>query len=665
LRYCISALIGGLLLAGCTTDKTVESMEREPARVEAPKPPEVITTATLLDELVDLRRLAELPVPAYQTIQHSSYDRASKTPEDYDGWFANGDRGQFIRIEERDGRKEGVMMEADGPGAIVRIWSANPNDGGTIRIYIDGAEKPVIETSMQGLLGGEYPGLPQPIAGMRARGWNLYFPIPYAKHCKVTGEGNFYYHVNFRKYAPGTAVESFTAEDITRLEGKIKEVAERLTNVRVGGGPPADRVRKPFEATLSGGKEVTLATLEGEKAICGLLFHITASDLPAAARATVLRISFDGKTTVECPLGDFYGSAALVPYESLPLGITDRKPSDLWCHWWMPFRKNAKISVRNLGSQTVQINGAVATVPYEWTDNTLYFHAKWRIERDLPARPFTDWAHLEAKGAGRFVGGTLHIINNLREWWGEGDEKIYVDGEKFPSHFGTGTEDYYGYAWCSPERFVHAYHNQPACQGPGIPFTKSFKFDIENWHGTDRSTARTTRAAASFWYAREGGSDFFKPITPEDVRFDTVPEYAVPIVKGAIEGEGMKVLEKTAIVERQDLGDSYSRGAHLWWREGAPGDKLVLSFNAPRAGRQRVIAKLTKAYDYGIHQLSINGQKAGEPLDFYSQGLTQVEVDLGEFDLKEGENTLTVEIVGANDKAEKKYMFGIDYLLLK
>ena len=72
-----------------------------------------------------------------------------------------------------------------------------------------------------------------------------------------------------------------------------------------------------------------------------------------------------------------------------------------------------------------------------------------------------------------------------------------MDGETFPSHFGTGTEDYYGYAWCWPGLFTHAYHAQPRCDGPGnygrtsvnrfhildrIPFTKDFKFDMELWH---------------------------------------------------------------------------------------------------------------------------------------------------------------------------------------
>jgi len=74
------------------------------------------------------------------------------------------------------------MMDAAGPGAIVRIWSANP--AGTLRIYLDGAEQPVIESPMSEVLGGKLPGWPRPISGEYSKGWNLYFPIPYARAAK-------------------------------------------------------------------------------------------------------------------------------------------------------------------------------------------------------------------------------------------------------------------------------------------------------------------------------------------------------------------------------------------------------------------------------------------------------------------------------------------------
>jgi hypothetical protein len=661
--------------------RAVEKSDATAAYLVKP-PPAVITTESLLDDMTNLSRLMEFPSPAYTTVQSSSYDRASKTPDDHNAWFGNKDWGQWIRMEERNGHKEGVMMDADGPGAIVRIWSANPDKAGKIRIYIDNAESPTLETDMTALLGGKYPGLPEPISATLSAGWNLYFPIPYAKHCKVTSDaGEFYYHVNYRTYEPGTKVESFKSDQIEHLTDLIQAIAKRLSDPRVGGAPPADRVRKRFEATLAPDEQITLSELDGPRAICGLLFRLTADNLPAAARAIVLSLSFDGERTVECPLGDYYASAALVSTASLPLGITDANPQDLWSHWWMPFKNHATVSLKNLGTQTVKIAGGVSSVPYEWNDRSLLFHAKWRIERDIPGRPMTDWTHLQAQGKGRFVGGALHVINYVRDWWGEGDEKIYVDGEKFPSFFGTGSEDYYGYAWCSPARFVHAYHAQPLCQGPGnygntyvsrfhiiddIPYTKSFKFDLENWHGSDKKNVKTTRAAVSYWYARPGGSDFFKPITREDVRLDIVPEYKVEKVKNAIEGESLKVLEKKGTVEIQELGGEFSGERQLWWQEAQPGDKLVLGFDAPSAVHKHVLVRLTKAADYGKVQLLVNDQKAGDVIDLYHDGITRThQLDLGEFEIKKGPNTLTVEIVGANEKAIKAYMFGIDYLVLR
>src|SRR5690606_21437301 len=97
----------------------------------------------------------------------------------------------------------------DGPGAVVRIWSANP--AGTLRVYVDGAEEPLIEEEMAALLGGT-GSVPEPFAGVRSRGYNLYLPIPFAESCKVTSDaGGFYYHVNWRGDGDGADVRSLDA----------------------------------------------------------------------------------------------------------------------------------------------------------------------------------------------------------------------------------------------------------------------------------------------------------------------------------------------------------------------------------------------------------------------------------------------------------------------
>ena len=121
-----------------------------------------ISMSSLLDDMTNLSAMAEFPSPPYVTRQFSSYDRASTSPANKETWFANYDRGQYIRVEERAGHKEYVMADMPGPGALVRVWSPNP--GGTLRIYIDGAEKPVLEGPMADLLGGKHPLLPRPLA---------------------------------------------------------------------------------------------------------------------------------------------------------------------------------------------------------------------------------------------------------------------------------------------------------------------------------------------------------------------------------------------------------------------------------------------------------------------------------------------------------------------
>ena len=113
--------------------------------------------------------------------------------------------------------------------------------------------------------------------------------------------------------------------------------------------------------------------------------------------------------------------------------------------------------------------------------------------------------------------------------------------------------------------------------------------------------------------------------------------------------------------------DGCSNGAHLWWSGGQqPGDTLVLGFNVAKAGFYQVSAQLLKAVDYGIAQLSINDVKLGDPIDFYHESGVEIGPPraLGTLALRAGENTLSFTIIGANPKAMKSYMIGLDYLLL-
>lgn len=631
-----------------------------------------IATAPLLNDMTDLHDLARFPDPPYTCKQFSSYDRASTSAADEKTWFANGDVGRYLRVEERDDRKEYVMADMDGPGAIVRIWSANP--AGNIRIYLDKAEKPAIECPMSELLGGGYRGIPKPLSGEYSRGWNLYFPIPYAQHCKVTSDqGGFYYHVNYRTYASGAPVTTYRGEDLRQAAWLIYDTAGGLA---WPGGPVepqilTDRKTLPAGESLGG-------SLSGAKEITWLGVRLAEGrPQPDDLRRMVLRIRFDGENCVETPIGDFFScTPTLTPNESLP----EQVRGDGWMisHWHMPFAHAAEIEIRNQSDHPIALEFGVATNHAHWTERSMHFHAKWRQSVDLPTRPMIDWNYLTVKGQGVFVGAAFSIANPVRAWWGEGDEKIYVDGETFPSHFGTGTEDYYGYAWSWPIPFMHAFHNQPRCDGPGnyghtsvnrwhildrIPFLRDFKFDMELWHWDEK--CKVTMSIVAFWYARPGATDGFAELKNEDLQLMLLPKFEPWHAPGATEGESMSILEKTTKLEPQGI-EGCSGESHLWWHDAIKiGDKITLGFNVPEAGRYRVLARCLSAGDYGIHRFSINGAAAGEPRDFYHNGIKPTdEFSLGEFQLSAGENRLGVECTGANSLS-KGQLFGLDYIRLE
>jgi hypothetical protein len=141
-------------------------------------------------------------------------------------------------------------------------------------------------------------------------------------------------------------------------------------------------------------------------------------------------------------------------------------------------------------------------------------------------------------------------------------------------------------------------------------------------------------------------------------------------VKGVLEGEELKILRKTAgSPAPQDMsgfGSDWSGESHLWWTGAKPGDTLDLAVPVEKAGTYRLKMQLTKAVDYGIVQLSLDDKKLGGPIDLYHNGVIATgALDMGTHELSQGQHVLRIEIVGANEKAVKSYMFGLDYLKLE
>jgi hypothetical protein len=387
-------------------------------------------------------------------------------------------------------------------------------------------------------------------------------------------------------------------------------------------------------------------------------------------------------------LGDFFGTGYKIrPYRTWYTEVTGSR--ELSCEWVMPFEKSASVSVVNVGEQPVTVEVAEAQVSdWEWDDRSLHFHATWRQlsavdtggDRGMEGNNAFDVNYVTVEGKGVFAGDSLTIFNGAAHWWGEGDEKIYVDGESFPSHFGTGTEDYYGYAWCRPEFFEAPFHAQPEGGGnlaggfsvnnrfralDAIPFERSLRFDMELWHWAE---TKVDYAPATFFYARPGASNNVPP-DPETAarkvtleRADIVEVHRVP---GVLEGEDLSVVHTsggTTVV--QDIPPfGWSGDKQIWWIDARPGDELTLEFPVEKAGRYHVTANLTKANDYGIVQVSVNDEPAGT-FDRYHPSVSHDPIALGEFELQDGLNRLTFRIEGMNPAAIERYFVGLDYLKL-
>lgn len=661
---------------------------------------------SLLHEMSDREALARYPSSEYTLAQFSSYDRATVKPGD-STWFANWDRSMFIREERNQGRKEYVMFDTIGPGAVVRFWmtfAGEESGRGTLRIYLDGNEEPEIVGSALDILSGKalIDGIlatsVSDSTSYEMRGHNLYLPIPYAKSCKITYESSnikdpgaktggeaVYYNINYRTYNKAM-VNTFSLEDLKSSATVLADLQKKLEE-RYRGTEQLQLTSHLVKGEIASGKTLDIELPSGENAVRRIRLKLSSENLEQALRSTILSINFDGEQTVWSPVGDFFGTGYQVRESNTWYTKVD-SDGTLSAWWVMPFQKEAKLTLHNLSDNSVSAEGVIETAPWEWDERSMHFGASWHQFTNLftgemknnagGGDPF-DINYVELKGRGVYVGDAITLFNTVYAWWGEGDEKVYVDGEVFPSHIGTGTEDYYGYAWCRPEKFSHPFIAQPDGSGnfvPGytvnmrlrgldaIPFNSSLKFDMEMWHWT---RAHINFAPISFYYQLPGGTSNIKP-NLEHAQNPVVLERAdliSPVIKnGKIQGESMVLSNATSGNFRYQNSKEYGWGDNMqvFWTDTEVGDKLTLGFFSEKAGEFEVSARLTLGPDYGKFTLMLNGQKALAEVDAFSDQLVLKTVELGYFELKEGENILEITVEQARPNDKKTAFFGLDYL---
>ncbi len=507
-----------------------------------------ITVETLLEEMINRTQIAEYPSTEFRCKQCSSYNRDA-VARDKPGWFANADSSFFYGDQDMDGRREWIMMDVDGPGAIVRWWVTQWKFSGTVRIYLDGSKTPVYEATADKLIGGDViTGKPlSNVVGFNGR--NLYLPIPFKTHCRITYDGPnsqktgkfedcIYYNINYLKYPEGTEIKTFEKADLkthAKLLAKVQKALLKPEKHML----PASRTIKGKKQSLGQGGGLG-CEVKGTGAISVLKVKLDAMEMGQAMRSVVISVSVDGKERVLAPVGGFFGCGpGLNPYRDW----WKRVNPDGWmtCWWPMPFKKNATLKITNYGDSEVSVElGDMGISEWTWTDRTMYFNSSWRSQNRMKtSKPF-DWNYLTVEGKGVYVGDTLALFNRALlphprgtgTWWGEGDEKITVDKEAFPSSFGTGTEDYYGYSWGVGGTFSAPFHAMPRGHANGnytkpghttntrvrsldrIPFSNHLQVDMEVLHW--QKEAVVDYAATTHWYAMDDATGNQK-LTPKSV----------------------------------------------------------------------------------------------------------------------------------------------------
>ncbi|TZF81874.1 DUF2961 domain-containing protein [Pedobacter sp. BS3] len=311
----------------------------------------------------------------------------------------------------------------------------------------------------------------------------------------------------------------------------LSKIKSGMHNRRISSSDPEggnnDRL-----VNIKPGEKRTIAEISG----AGIINHIWITIAPRFDKASrndiILRMYWDGNPypSVESPIGPFFGQGWQEQYifSSLPLAAGPDKGSALVSYFTMPFAKGAKIEIEN---QTgVELRAFYFYVDYvemkELPQGMGRFHAWYNHSLTKPAPEpqnatqkgknttgADNYVFADVQGKGQFVGVNYYVQNPSSNWYGEGDDMFFVDGEEKPSLLGTGTEDFFNTSWCPKEVYMHPYYgyarvsNEFGWLGRAhayrffitdpIYFEKGLKATIE--HGTANNLTLDL-ATVAYWY---------------------------------------------------------------------------------------------------------------------------------------------------------------------
>ena len=412
---------------------------------------------------------------------------------------------------------------------------------------------------------------------------------------------------------------------------------------------------------LLDGQTATIAEMKGPGVITRIWITIDSRD-PFFLRRIVLRMFWDDEKypSVEVPVGDFFGTGfEYTHYMSEFVGMSS---GGYYTYFPMPFQKKARIEVENQTGQEVyalyfHIDYQKLEEPLE--ANVAYFHAQWR--RELRTSPEENYTVLEALGEGHFVGCNMSMQHYRRSlWFLEGDEMVYVDGETFPSVYGTGTEDYFTGGWYfNRGEFAGPYHGLIIKEdslariaayrfqvGDAIPFKKSLKFTIEHGHG---NTEMADYSSTAYWYQKEPHQIF-----PELPKASMRIPLRIQVPNGLLEAEDLKTENlkvKTQIEDMSHYGPEWSGLKQLKIMPQNSGDQFSLSLSDLGEERFDIDMYYAKGPDYGDYEILYDGNKIADIEGYNKEVIPAGKVTLPDLRLIKGEIKLTFRPTGKHRKS--------------
>jgi hypothetical protein len=380
------------------------------------------------------------------------------------------------------------------------------------------------------------------------------------------------------------------------------------------------------------GETVVLADLPGPGVVSHIWLTVAASEY-GWPRLLRLRVYYDGSAhpSVDCPVGDFFavGHGFERPVNSLMVRDSSSGRSRN-SYWPMPFARHCRITITNEGRR--RVSNLYYHVDWQklraLPPGTAYFHARYR--QALPAASGKPYEILSVNGRGHYVGTVLSVIQNQPGWFGEGDEFVYVDGERKARIEGTGTEDYFNDAW-SLRVAEGPYTGVPVAEGTGLgsrmtayrwhladpmPFTRSLRFDIEhkgwtyNADGSVRSAFEERAdlfSSVAFWY-QVGAADA-QPQLPYGAR--RLPHGNAQQIEAETLLQDVKTENGTASVQKEVF---WSKDL-LFFEGRGPGASLDLPLDVTEEGYYEVVAQVAHSPDYGDYKVLVDGRSPASETD--------------------------------------------------